>query len=128
MSKHKPGNRTGTGRTQLTYAKGRCDDPSPFGRLLYHAISNMGLSANAWSQTVGISSGFISGIYQGIKRPSMDSIEQWANALNLHGSVREEFMILAALTHTPPLISLRLVTHDKFAADTLAKWSINEDV
>jgi len=88
----------------------------------------MGLSANAWSQTVGISSGFISGIYQGIKRPSMDSIEQWANALNLHGSVREEFMILAALAHTPPLISLRLVTHDKFAADTLAKWSMYENV
>jgi len=109
-------------RKRLTYAKPRAKTATPFGRMLYHSISGIGLSANAFAKRIDYSSGFLSGIYQGLKKPPLHAISDWCDVLELEDNAREEFMILAAWEHTPPILQNYLTMHSKFCFKAHTKW------
>lgn len=77
---------------------------TPFGSFFYEVLRRQGLSANRFAKRVHTSSGCLSSIYSGVRRPPLDRIQTWADALGLHGPDREAFVTLANLEHTPPLI------------------------
>ena len=109
-------------RKRLTYAKPRAKTATPFGRMLYHSISGIGLSANAFAQRIDYSSGFLSGIYQGLKKPPLNAIEDWCDVLKLKGNAREEFLVLAAIEHSPPVTRNYLLMDSDFCSNAYGKW------
>lgn len=96
--------RAKTTQVSSTRAKGRVANPTAFGQLLYTCIGRQGLSANEFAQRVEMSSGFISGVYSGNKRPPLDRIPDWAAALKLRGSERNRFVLRAHLEHASPTL------------------------
>lgn len=77
---------------------------TPFGRLLYAAIRKSGVSANAFAKSVGTSSGFLSNVYSGKRRPPVDRLGQRMDKLGLQGEERSEFLLQAHLMHCTPFI------------------------
>lgn len=78
--------------------------PTPFGVLLYARLKEVGISANKFSDLIQSSSGFISNIYCGRRRPPLQRIEYWADLLSLFGKERDIFIETAYLEHCPKLI------------------------
>jgi len=85
-------------------ARGRVPHPTDFGKVLYASISNVGMSANEFARRVQMSSGFISGVYSGLKKPPIDRLDRWVKVLKLVGVEREAFVLLAHLEHATPLL------------------------
>lgn len=85
-------------------ARGRVPNPTDFGITLYSSISNINLSANEFARRVGMSSGFISGVYSGLKKPPLDRLDKWVKVLKLVGDQRDVFILKAHLEHATPLM------------------------
>ncbi len=110
-------------RRELGYCQGRADTVTPFGRMLYHSISEAGMTASKFSRKAKTTSGFLSGIYQGKKKPTLKALDKWCRILGLEGNQREEFVLLADLEHTPERVLLRLCAASEFTALTYSKWA-----
>ena len=70
--------------------------------MLYAAISDIEMSANEFASRVGVSSGFISGVYTGTKKPPTDRLKDWAKFLRLRGAARQAFLVQGHLEHATP--------------------------
>jgi len=86
-------------RTWHKQARGRSSHPTTFGIVLYNLITRRGWSANEFARRVGVSSGFISGIYTGFKRPPVKRLGKWVRALKLEEHEARAFRLLAELEH-----------------------------
>ena len=80
-------------------ARGRVPAPTAFGRVLYACISRRGWSANHFARMVGMSSGFVSGVYSGLKKPPVERLGDWAKKLQLSKEEAAAFVLLAELEH-----------------------------
>ena len=82
-----------------TLARGRVPKPTDFGRVLYACISRRGWSANHFARMVDMSSGFVSGVYSGLKKPPVERLVEWAKKLQLSKEEAQAFVILGELEH-----------------------------
>lgn len=93
-----------------TKAIGRKPNPTTFGRILYACISNVKMSANQFARHVEMSSGFISGVYSGLKKPPLSQLKKWVKTLNLSSEQAAAFVLLAEMehvkTHAPTIYTM----------------------
>ncbi len=76
-------------------------EPTKFGEILLRAIERRKMNKTSFCSKVGVSTGFISGVYYGDKKPPMQAVEMWARALKLCRDDRKLFVLEAAKTHAP---------------------------
>lgn len=110
-------------------ARGRVPKPTDFGRVLYACISRRGWSANHFARSVGMSSGFISGVYSGLKKPPVERLGDWVKKLQLNKEEARDFILLAELEHvksSAPAIYKALCTKkcdDVVSANSADVWA-----
>lgn len=71
-----------------------------FAEHLQNLLGKRGLTQLAFAQRIGRSTGFISDVLNRKNGPS-DDLESWADALELQGSAREEFLLAGSLARSP---------------------------
>jgi hypothetical protein len=82
--------------------------PTPFGSLLIEAFRRLDVSQRAAAKLLNMSQGNISKMINGdpkVPGPPLDRIAAWADALNLSGPGRTQFLTEAHLAHCPPAIA-----------------------
>lgn len=87
--------------------------PSAFGQALRAALLKRGLSQRQFALRVATFPSTVAAIIAGRIRVPKKRIELWVDALNLKGRERLEFVELAWLDHTPPIIRARLERAEK---------------
>lgn len=78
--------------------------PTKFGIALYQKIREAGISANKFGKIIGTSSGFLSNVYIGKRRPPLHSLDEWCSVLRIEGDEKDQFVELAHLEHCPKYI------------------------
>ena len=72
-----------------------------FSALLAVKLKEPGRSQAAFARQVGVTGPFVNMICRGKATPPLDTIDAWADALELQGLYRKEFKLLAGLAHVP---------------------------
>ena len=85
---------------RLRMSGGRFSNPTNFGKILYAHIAEVGMSANEFAKNVEMTSGFMSAVYTGKKRPSLKRLDDWADCLKLKGKPRQRFKLAGHLEHS----------------------------
>jgi len=62
------------------------------------------LSANAFSERVKVPQSTMSRIMLGQRPPDVEVLDAWADALDLSGQERDDFILAGALAHTPKVV------------------------
>ncbi len=73
-----------------------------FGSLLSYYVKAAGLSLRGFARIVKCSPTLPGLVARGQRRPPLDLINAWADALKLTGSDRDRFLELAILAHLSP--------------------------
>ena len=100
---------------RLRMSGGRFENPTDFGKILYEHISKAGMSANEFARKVEMTSGFMSAVYTGKKRPSLRRLNDWADCLGLKGKTRQRFILAAHLEHVTDVIKGVFKQYSKLA-------------
>lgn len=74
--------------------------PSDFSVLLQRLLIDRRLSGRAFCRIIGRSSGFLTDVLKGRSAPA-DDVVAWADALELTGNERTEFLVAAGWVRTP---------------------------
>lgn len=77
---------------------------TPFGTVLAAAINEAGLSANRFAQLVGFGQPNLVKVLKGNRKPPLDLVDGWAEALHLRADERTQFIELAHLAHATPVV------------------------
>jgi len=94
-------------------AAGRVAKPTPFGIVLYGLITEkLEASANEFARRADYSSGFISGVYSGLKKPPLRSMKDWGKLLRLDKEEKMGLNFLAELQHTPSTVRTAALISD----------------
>jgi transcriptional regulator with XRE-family HTH domain len=75
-----------------------------FSELLKRLLETMELEQKDFARMVGTSPSVITDTMKGRLRPPLKKIESWADALELHGDHRAEFILHAHLAHAPEYV------------------------
>ena len=67
-------------------------------------MSLQGLGVRDFAKKVEVDPGFLSGVLTGKRCPPLKNIEKWAEALELSGESRRNFVETGNLTHCPDII------------------------
>lgn len=77
----------------------------PFRQLLDGHLTRLGMSRLAFATAVGTSSGNLTNIFKGRRRPPLTQLRKWADVLGLNDNDKREFLEAAASEHSPDLAS-----------------------
>lgn len=74
---------------------------TPFGEIMSIAVERRGESLRAFAERAGAYVQHLSAIIHGDRKPPLEHVGKWADALGLRGAERERFVLLAELEHAP---------------------------
>lgn len=75
-----------------------------FAEVFASALAKSGLTQTAFAKQAGVAQPFVSQVAKGLRKPSLDNVERWAELLGLQGEERARFLRVGRLLHTPPEI------------------------
>ena len=77
---------------------------SAFAAWLQQRLKDQGESISGFARKVGTAHSFISHVMRDERRPPLDQLEKWADALEIPEQGRPEFRELAHLAHAPDMV------------------------
>ena len=80
----------------------RCGVVLTFGQFLEQRIRAAGMTQAGFGARVGLTRGQITNVTKGRRKPSARDLHRWADALDLDGDQRDQFVSLALIQHLKP--------------------------